>query len=99
MARPLLKREVPRSAAAGRSRPETLTAGAVVRGFAWFSSACGLPPPSDQDLAELWRDCDRGDFVAFGREMFSSEDDEHVACLPSEPVDTAISLPSSSSRR
>jgi WD40 repeat protein len=47
--------------------------------------AVGLPPPSDQDLAELWRDCDRGDFVAFGREMFSSEDDEHVACLPSRP--------------
>ena len=58
--------------------------------------AVGLPPPSDQDLAELWRDCDRGDFVAFGREMFSSEDDDHVACLPSRPSTASHRLPSSS---
>ena len=59
-----------------------------------LSIAVGLPPPSDQDLAELWRDCDRGDFVAFGRDMFSSDDDDRR--LPARGRRHRHRLPSSS---
>ena len=57
-ARSLLKRGAARSASAGRLYPDAYR----WRSGAWLYVVLAAPsactPPSDQDLAELWRDCD-----------------------------------------